>query len=80
MARRHPETDGEHTQRGDSFDPIVEGARYGLPRALLLALWERVRCDASDSDRSVDELAAERRFHEVASRIAARGGWLRRTG
>jgi len=55
------------------FDPVVEGTRYRLPPDLLLAIWERVRADETDSAGRHSEEAARRRFHELAVRIAARG-------
>jgi hypothetical protein len=62
---------------GDRFDPLVEGASYGLTPELLWKLWERVCADLTDSAGRRDEEQAQRRFHELAGRIAARGGRLR---
>src|SRR5262245_57966182 len=60
----------------DSFDPVVEGSRYGLLRELSRMLWERVCARATDRAGRLDLEQATRRFHEVAARIAARGGRL----
>ncbi|TMQ14194.1 MAG: DUF4157 domain-containing protein [Deltaproteobacteria bacterium] len=59
------------------FDPIVEGARHRLSRELSLAIWDRVRADATDAAGRCDTELAGRRFHELAARIAVRGGRLR---
>lgn len=59
------------------FDPIVEGARHRLSRELSLAIWQQVRTDATDSAGRCDVEQARRRFHEIAARVAARGGRLR---
>ena len=67
----------EHQRQRDRFDPVVEGHRCGLSRDLSLAIWERVCADATDSEGRCDTARAERRFHEIAARIAARGGRLR---
>lgn len=58
----------------DRFDPVAEGARYRLSAEQLRALWTRVLADATDraGRRSVAE--ARRRFHDLAARLAARGG------
>lgn len=61
----------------DKFDPIIEGARYHFSRELSLAIWKRVCADATDHAGRRDTEQAERRFHETAKRIAARGGRLR---
>jgi len=58
------------------FDPVIEGARSGLSRELSLVIWERVCADATDSKGRRDTEQAERRFREIAARIAARGGRL----
>jgi len=82
MTRWTPPPERELDRRvvQDPFDPLVEGARHGLTRELSLAIWERVRGDGAGdveghNDRDTDE--ARRRFHEVASRVASRGGRLR---
>jgi hypothetical protein len=59
------------------FDPVVEGARYQLTRELSLAIWKRVCADATDSLGRRDQDQAQRRFHELTARLAARGGRLR---
>lgn len=61
----------------DQFDPVIEGARYGLSRELSLATWERVCADATDSIGRLDADQAQRRFHDIAVRIQSRGGRLR---
>ena len=58
----------------EPFDPVVEGSRYGLPRELSLAIWERVCAETIDRTGQPDLEQAKRRFHAVATRIAARGG------
>jgi hypothetical protein len=70
-----PERSREGKQ--DDFDPITEGARYGLSRELSLAIWERVCLDATDSAGRHDVEQARRRFHKLAARLAARGGRVR---
>lgn len=67
----------ERQRERDQFDPVVEGDRYGLSRDLSLAIWERVCADATDGFGRRDTKQAEQRFHEIAARIAARGGRLR---
>jgi len=67
----------ERQRERDEFDPVVEGARHGLARELSLAIWKRVCADATDSFGRRDTEQAERRFHEIAVRIATRGGKLR---
>jgi hypothetical protein len=60
----------------DSFDPVVEGSRYGLSRELSQAIWDRVCTRATHRIGRLDVEQAKRRFHEIAARIAARGGRL----
>src|SRR5215831_1693009 len=67
----------ERQRKQARFDPVVEGARHGLSREVSLAIWERVTADATDSAGSCDIDQAQRRFHELAARIAARGVRLR---
>jgi len=67
----------ERQRDRDQFDPVVEGDRYGLSRDVSLAIWERVCADATDGFGRRDTKQAEQRFHEIAARIAARGGRLR---
>jgi len=67
----------ERQRERDLFDPGIEGARHGLARELSLAIWERVCADATDGAGRCDTEQARRRFHEIAARIAARGGRLR---
>jgi hypothetical protein len=70
-----PELD--HERKRDHFDPVVEGARHALARELSLAIWDRVCADATDRAGRRDMEQAQQRFHELAARIAARGGRLR---
>jgi hypothetical protein len=72
-----PELELELERQRDLFDPVVEGARHGLARELSLAIWKRVCADATDSFGRGDTEQARRRFHEIAARMAARGGRLR---
>ena len=67
----------ERSREHDRFDPIREGERYGLSRELSLATWKRVSEDATDTFGRRNENLAHERFHELAARIAARGGRLR---
>jgi len=57
------------------FDPIAEGARYGLTGELSLAIWARVSADATDGIGRRD-VQARRRFHALAAVAARRGGRL----
>src|SRR3954470_7894669 len=74
--RWRPPPELERPRQRDRFDPVVEGHRYGLSRDLSLAIWERVCADATDHEKRHDAEQAERRFHEIAARIAVRGGRL----
>lgn len=58
--------------RGATLDPIAEGQRHHLSASVSLAIWERVRNEASE--RNTDGL--KRRFHQVAARAAAHHGQL----
>jgi hypothetical protein len=53
------------------FDPVVEGARYGLSREQSLAIWDRVYVQVTDRASPLDLHQAELQFRA----IAARGGW-----
>jgi hypothetical protein len=66
----------ERSRQQDQFDPVVEGARYRLSREVSLAIWGRVCADETDRTSRFDAVQAQRRFREMAARIAARGGWL----
>lgn len=72
---RGPELDRPRDR--NAFDPVAEGARYRLPPELSLAIWERVCADATDAAGRRDLAQAQQRFHDIAARIAARGGRLR---
>ncbi|HEX3758750.1 MAG TPA: DUF4157 domain-containing protein [Kofleriaceae bacterium] len=54
----------------------MEGSRHRLPPEVLLAIWDRTRAGATDSAGRCDDQAARQQFHELAIRIAARGGRL----
>ncbi|HEX8113415.1 MAG TPA: hypothetical protein VF516_37050, partial [Kofleriaceae bacterium] len=54
----------------------MEGSRHGLTRELALAIWKRVRDEATDEQGRIDDAQARRRFHELAARIAIGGGRL----
>jgi hypothetical protein len=71
--RYPPELDRPRAPR--PFDPALEGARYGLASELSIAIWERVCVEVTDATGAADLEQAQRRFHEVAAQIAARGGW-----
>ncbi|HEX3760092.1 MAG TPA: DUF4157 domain-containing protein, partial [Kofleriaceae bacterium] len=58
------------------FDPVAEGTRYQLSRELSVAIWERACADATDAHGWRDLARAQQRFHDLAARIAARGGRL----
>ncbi|HEY0477862.1 MAG TPA: DUF4157 domain-containing protein, partial [Kofleriaceae bacterium] len=75
MTRWHHPPHAERARKDDSFDPVVEGARHGLSRELALALWARIRAEADLGARG-DADEAQRRFHDIAAGIAARGGRL----
>jgi hypothetical protein len=64
-----PRNDGSHDR--DSFDPVVEGARYRLSPELLHAMWARAVADASESDGRDREDDARARFHQLAASVAS---------
>lgn len=66
--------DIERSRERDVFDPLAEGARYHLASELLLEIWRRACADATDGSGRRDAPCAEQRFHELAGRVAARGG------
>jgi hypothetical protein len=55
----------ERQRARDAFDPVVEGARYRLSPELSLAIWDRVRRDATDSTGRLDSEQAKQRFYEI---------------
>jgi hypothetical protein len=61
----------------DQFDPVTEGARYQLSRELSLELWECAVAEATDSAGRSNKQEAQRRFHELAARMTARGDRVR---
>jgi hypothetical protein len=63
----------ERQRQQDPFDPVLEGARHGLSRELALKVWERVCAEAIDPTDRRELERAQRRFHEVAAHVAARG-------
>lgn len=63
----------ERSSYGDRFDPAASARRYGLPEDQALALWRRVRADATDVSGRCDERAARAAFDAVAQHIADRG-------
>jgi hypothetical protein len=69
----------ERSREPAQLDPVVEGERHGLSRelALALAIWERVCAGVTDGAGRRDGEQARRRFHEIAARMAARGGRTR---
>jgi hypothetical protein len=70
-----PEIERERGRAG--FDPVAEGSRYRLDRERSLAIWTRACAEIHDSAGRHDVEQARSRFHELAARIAARGGRLR---
>jgi hypothetical protein len=72
----HPSERDREDKRG-RFDPVVEGERYRLSREALVAIWERVVAAATDDAGRYDVDQAKHRFHEVAARLASRGGRTR---
>src|SRR5262245_54699709 len=70
---------GPELERGadrPAFDPVAEGERYRLGRELSLAIWDRACAEATDGSGRLDLARAQQWFHELATRIAARGGRL----
>src|SRR4051794_12765412 len=71
---------GEDLRRGrqprPEFDPIAEGAKYDLAAEVSSKIWKHACLAATDRDGNRDELQAQERFHELATRIQARGGRL----
>jgi hypothetical protein len=65
------------SDRGRAFDPATEGARCGLRPAVAHEIWDGACREATDADGHCDEWQARQRFHAVAARVVARGGWLR---
>lgn len=79
MRWRHP-PELERRREGRPFDPVAEGARHGLSRELSLVIWGRIQAEAIDGLGRRAAGQAELRFHEVARRIAARGGAMHHVG
>lgn len=71
----------EHASTERAFDPIREGEKYRLPPEVSLEIWERIcagaRADAWGAADIADAEETQRRFHELAAQVAARGGRLR---
>lgn len=72
---RYPPELERHRAR-HPFNSTIEGARYGLAREVSIAIWERVCAEATDATSAADLKQAQRRFHEIAAQLAARGGQL----
>lgn len=53
------------------FDPVIEGTRYRLVAAVSRAVWDGVCRESTHQDGQCDEQQAQRRFHQVAARIAS---------
>src|ERR1044071_6736019 len=62
--------------RSCGIRPITEGSRYRLDRELSFAIWTRACAEIRESAGRRDAERARRQFHELAARIAARGGRL----
>jgi len=62
--------------RGDEFDPIREGEKYRLSPAVSRAIWDHALRESTDARGTCDEALAQSCFHDLASRVAARGGRL----
>jgi hypothetical protein len=62
---------GFERSRADDFDPVVEGARYGLAPPVVVLLWERARREATDPRGRCDEVRARVLFSDEAQRSAA---------
>jgi hypothetical protein len=63
---RRPGNDVDSERDDDEFDPVGAGERYNLSPMVSLAIWQRVRDEASHGD----ELRAHERF--IASRHGPR--------
>ena len=75
--RRFREDDRELGRRREGqFDPLVEGARYGLTPDVSRAVWEAVcratRCAEPPAENDTHEV----RFRELATLVAQRGGYV----
>jgi hypothetical protein len=57
----------------DRFEPIREGARYGLSPEQALAIWKRVSDEATDRFGRRDEDRALTRFHALATHTTGPG-------
>jgi hypothetical protein len=64
-------------ERRRDFDPVAEGDRHRLAAHVSRAIWERVCREVVDAGER-DEQQLRLRFHQVAARVAARGGRLQR--
>ena len=62
--------------RAPAFDAAAEGARHGLSAEIARHIWLQICREETDSAGQLDDERAQRRFHEVAQRVAARGGRL----
>ncbi|TMQ12626.1 MAG: hypothetical protein E6J90_30650 [Deltaproteobacteria bacterium] len=68
---------GDRARAPRAFDPITEGAVYRLRPAVAQEIWDGACREATRGDGRRDEWQARQRFHAVAARVMARGGWLR---
>ena len=66
----------EPPNRRIDFDPVAEGKKHGLDPEVSKQLWARVRQELVRPGGRIDEREAQDRFHELAKRVAARGGLL----
>lgn len=66
----------EHADTRHAFDPVLEGRKLGLGTSVSLEIWSRVCMLSRGPDGQPDEHQAQKRFHETAKRVAARGGQL----
>ena len=73
--KRGPELDRPRDR--SPFDPVAEGARYRLSPELSLAIWDRACADGTGASGHGDRALAVQQFHDLAARVAARGGRLR---
>jgi hypothetical protein len=66
---------GDDRSRGEYFDPIAEGKRYGLTPEASAAIWARL-CFEATNYGLYDEEKVRERFRQAAERVADRGGRL----
>ena len=66
--------DHAHGRDAAGFDPVAEGDKLGLPRAISLAIWEQACREATDASGWLDARRAEHQFRMLAERAAAQRG------